>query len=136
MIYVCVEVIRWIGRQPKVTAESVLGGLLVYLMTGLMFSQLYGALADLSKQGLFCGVGDGTHAERVYYSFIAITTTGFGDFTTCTQVGRAISMAEAMFGQVYLVTIIALLVGNMGRTREKVVEWQREQAAEAESAGD
>ena len=117
VLMVAVNVIRWIGRQPVVTGQSVLGGILVYLLVGLMFAQIYGGVGDLSSHDFFCHGGDGTQSDRLYFSFITITTTGYGDFTPCTQLGHALAMSEAMFGQVYLVTIIALLVGNLGRTR-------------------
>lgn len=117
VLFSAVAVIRWIARQPLVTGQSVLGGVLVYLLVGLMFAQVYGGIGDLASSAFFCDQGDGSQSERVYFSFITITTTGYGDYVPCTQVGRALAMSEAMFGQVYLVTIIALLVGNIGRQR-------------------
>ena len=47
----------------------------------------------------------------MYFSLTTITTTGYGDFTSSTEFGRLLSMAEAVIGQVYLVTFVALLVG-------------------------
>jgi hypothetical protein len=114
------KVIQWIGRQPIINGQSVLGGVLVYMLAGLTFAQLYGAIIDLSASNeFFCGMQDSavSQSDRVYFSFSTITTTGFGDFVSCTRLGHAVSMSEAIFGQVYLVTIIALLVGNMGRRR-------------------
>jgi len=114
------KVIQWIGRQPIINGQSVLGGVLVYMLAGLMFAQLYGAVIDLTPaQDFFCGLRDSevSQSDRVYFSFSTITTTGFGDFVSCTRFGHALSMTEAVFGQVYLVTIIALLVGNLGRRR-------------------
>jgi hypothetical protein len=114
------KVIQWIGRQPIINGQSVLGGVLVYMLAGLTFAQLYGAIIDLSASNeFFCGMQDAavSQSDRVYFSFSTITTTGFGDFVSCTRLGHAVSMSEAIFGQVYLVTIIALLVGNMGRRR-------------------
>jgi len=114
------KVIQWIGRQPIINGQSVLGGVLVYMLAGLTFAQLYGAVIDLTpSHDFFCGLADAqvSQSDRVYFSFSTITTTGFGDFVSCTRLGHALSMSEAVFGQVYLVTIIALLVGNMGRRR-------------------
>ncbi len=114
------KVIQWIGRQPVINGQSVLGGVLVYMLAGLMFAQLYGAITDLTPtQDFFCNLKDSevSQSDRVYFSFTTITTTGFGDFVSCLRLGHALSMSEAIFGQVYLVTIIALLVGNMGRRR-------------------
>jgi hypothetical protein len=54
----------------------------------------------------------------VYYSFTVLTTTGFGDLTAATPVGQALSVVEMLIGQIYLVTVIGVLVGNFaGRSR-------------------
>jgi hypothetical protein len=54
----------------------------------------------------------------VYYSFAVLTTTGFGDFTAAEPVGRGIAVVEMLAGQLYLVTVIGVLVGGLvGRRR-------------------
>jgi voltage-gated potassium channel Kch len=53
----------------------------------------------------------------VYYSFITLTTTGYGDFVPLADVARMVAVTEALLGQVYLVTIVALLVSNVGGSR-------------------
>jgi Ion channel len=50
----------------------------------------------------------------VYFSFTVLTTTGFGDFTAATHLGRALAVIEMLVGQIYLVTVIGVLVGNLG----------------------
>ena len=56
----------------------------------------------------------------MYFSFTVLTTTGFGDYTAATSVGRALAVVEMLLGQLYLVTIIGVLVGNLaGRRRER-----------------
>jgi hypothetical protein len=53
----------------------------------------------------------------VYFSFVTLTTTGYGDLTARYDAGRMTAILEALFGQLYLVSIVALLVANMGRAR-------------------
>jgi hypothetical protein len=53
----------------------------------------------------------------VYFSFTVLTTTGFGDFTAATSVGHALAVVEMLLGQLYLVTVIGILVGNLARQR-------------------
>jgi len=117
LILAATRVVMWIGRQRVITGQAVIGGLLVYLLIGLMFGQIYGGIIDLSDIQFFCQHATTSASDRVYFSFITITTTGYGDFTPCTRIGHSFAMAEAMFGQIYLVTIIALLIGNIGRER-------------------
>jgi hypothetical protein len=45
-----------------------------------------------------------------------MTTTGFGDLTAAHDVGRSLAITEALIGQIYLVTLVALIVGNLGRS--------------------
>ncbi len=54
----------------------------------------------------------------MYFSFTVLTTTGFGDLTAATQVGRALAVVEMLVGQLYLVTVIGIVVANFaGRRR-------------------
>ena len=119
ILFAAVMVLRWIARQARkqINLQAVIGAVLVYLLIGLMFSWVIGAVSDLEPSlQYFCTQASVTNSDRVYFSFSTITTTGFGDFVPCTQVGHALAVTETVFGQVYLVTIVALLVGNLGRT--------------------
>jgi hypothetical protein len=62
---------------------------------------------------VFAEGGDGTQADRVYFSFTVLTTTGFGDFTAAQPVGRGLAVVEMLGGQLYLVTVIGILVGGL-----------------------
>lgn len=63
------------------------------------------------------GGTSGTESERVYYSLAVLTTTGFGDLTAAHPVGRALAVLEMVVGQLYLVTVIGVLVGNLAARR-------------------
>ena len=65
----------------------------------------------------FASGTDGTQNARVYFSFTTLTTTGFGDYTAANRGGRALAVLEMLLGQLYLVTVIGLLVGNLRRQR-------------------
>ena len=94
--------------------SSVAGGLTMYLLIGLAISDVIGAVA--TAPGPYFSQGtDGTSGERIYYSFTTLTTTGFGDFTAATDVGRSLAVLEMLVGQIYLVVVVALLVGNVRR---------------------
>ena len=65
----------------------------------------------------FASGTDATQSARVYFSFTTLTTTGFGDYTAAKRGGRALAVLEMLIGQLYLVTVITLLVGNLRRHR-------------------
>ena len=76
----------------------------------------------------------------MYFSYVTLTTVGFGDLTASTSAGRMIAVSEALSGQLYLVSAVALLVGNIGRTivrggRTSDIEEELEGNAEAREKG-
>jgi hypothetical protein len=102
-------------RERGVTAQAVAGALAVYLLLGVAFAIAIGVAARLDDGPWFAQGIDGTTSQQVYFSFTALTTTGFGDLSAGTRGGRALTVLEMLTGQIYLVTVIALLVGNLGR---------------------
>ncbi|HUB75504.1 MAG TPA: potassium channel family protein, partial [Solirubrobacteraceae bacterium] len=63
-----------------------------------------------------------TQSQEIYFSFSTLTTTGYGDLTPALNVGRALSVLEMLTGQIYLVTVIGLLVANMRRRTARAPE--------------
>jgi hypothetical protein len=105
-------------RQFGVTLQAVAGALAIYLQVGLIFAWMIGFVAHVDGAPYFEQHGDGTESERVYFSFTVLTTTGFGDLTAAQPVGRALAVVEMLGGQLYLVTVIGVLVGGLaGRRR-------------------
>ena len=115
-IAVVIGVVRSLKARQKVTVEAVLGVLCLYILVGLFFAQLYGAI-DRLHGSFFAGNVTATPANFVYFSFTTLTTIGYGDFTAGGNLGHTLSVTEGLLGQIYLVTIVSLLVGNLGRTR-------------------
>jgi hypothetical protein len=101
--------------QGIVNTQSVQGALCVYLLLGLFFTFLYGAVAAFGDGDLFAQGTDGDRPLRVYFSFVTLATVGYGDYTAGTDWGRTIAIVEALTGQLYLVTVVALLVSRLGR---------------------
>ena len=107
-------------RRRGVTVEAVAGGLAIYLSVGLVFAWIIGFITHVSSTPYFAQHTDGTVGDRVYFSFTVLTTTGFGDFSAATPAGHAIAVIEMLTGQLYLVTIIGVLIGNfMSRQAQK-----------------
>ena len=62
------------------------------------------------RRALFAEDVAATTANCLYFSFTTLTTVGYGDVTTRTDLGHTLAVTEALFGQIYLVTVVALLV--------------------------
>jgi hypothetical protein len=71
----------------------------------------------INFRSFFVEVNPGSSTDFVNYSFITLTTVGYGDFAAAYNIGRLSSVVEALFGQLYLVSVVALLVSNVGRVR-------------------
>jgi hypothetical protein len=110
-------VARTIRARQGVTLEAVFGVLSLYLLLGMFFAFTYGAIDRLGPHDFFAGEQTATTSHCLYYSFTTLTTVGYGDLTAATNLGRTLSALEALMGQIYLVTIVALIVSNLGRMR-------------------
>jgi hypothetical protein len=115
MIFTMVRGLLTHIREDGVDLQAVAGGLTMYLLVGIAFAQLVGAVAVVANSFYFAQGTDGTSGDRIYFSFVTLTTTGYGDLTPRLEVGRALSVLEVLTGQIYLVVVVALLVGNLRR---------------------
>ncbi len=110
-------VIRRMRETQSVPLDAVIGVLCVYLLLGMFFASVYGALDHLGGKGFFAQGSPATIANCTYYSFTTLATIGYGDLTAATNLGHTLSVSEGLMGQVYLVTVVSLIVGNLGRRR-------------------
>jgi voltage-gated potassium channel Kch len=99
----------------------VLGALSIYFLLGMVYTFAYGALASLDDGPFFAQGTDGTPTIRLYFSFVTLATVGYGDYTAATDLGRTVAVTEALLGQLYLVTVVALLVSRL-RPRRRAEE--------------
>ena len=103
--------------QNEVNAQSVTGAICIYLLFGIMFLFLYGAIAVLGSGDFFAQGTDGSRSLRLYFSFVTLATLGYGDYTAAGELARMLAIIEALIGQLYLVTVIALLVSRIRTVR-------------------
>ena len=103
--------------QGEVNRQSVTGAVCVYILLGIVFTFVYGAMAAIGSGAFFAQGTDGTTSLRVYFSYVTLATLGYGDYTPAGTLGHTVAIVEALLGQLYLVTVVALLVSNVGRKR-------------------
>ncbi len=99
--------------QKEVNAQSITGAVCIYLLFGIVFMFFYSATAIIGDGDFFAQGTDGTRALRLYFSFVTLATLGYGDYTPAGQLGRMLAIVEALLGQLYLVTVLALLVSRL-----------------------
>jgi hypothetical protein len=114
--------IKRVLQHRRVTHETVLGALCAYVLLGLLFAFVFLAVDEFRQTAFFAQPGEHTQAEYLYFSFVALTTLGFGDLTPSTGLPQALTALEALLGSVFLVTLVARLV----------TLWVRDTTADAE----
>ena len=97
-------------RHKRVTYETVLGALCTYVLLGLLFAFAYLALDLVRNAPFFAQPGSHEASEYLYFSFVTITTLGFGDLSPAVGLPQALTALEALLGSVFLVTLVARLV--------------------------
>ena len=109
---IVVGVVRSLRARGSVTVEAVFGVLCLYLLAGMAFALIYGAIATISGTFFADGI-TATGARCLYFSFTTLTTVGYGDLTAKSNLGHTLSVTEALLGQIYLVTIVSVIVSNL-----------------------
>ena len=110
-----IVILRRIVRSPTITVRLVLGALSIYLLVGLAYAYLFPVVAALTRQPFFVQTSTPVTADYIYFSYTTLATIGYGDFTAATSLSRMIAVSEGLVGQLYLVSAVALMVGNIGR---------------------
>jgi hypothetical protein len=106
-------ILDFILKSEKVSREIIYAAILLYLLAALMWAHLYAflELVDPASFNIDISQANVNHMEFRYYSFVTITTLGYGDILPVTEVAKAFSVLEAVVGQLYLVVAVAWLVG-------------------------
>jgi hypothetical protein len=102
-----------IAGEPEVNAQSIIGAICIYILIGMMFLFVYSVVAELGSGPFFAQGTDGTRPIRLYFSYITMATVGYGDYTPAGNLGHTLAVVEALFGQLYLVTVVAVMVSRI-----------------------
>jgi hypothetical protein len=118
---VAIGVVRNLRAAGVVRLDAVLGVLSLYMLIGMAFGFVYGAIDHFGDDPFFAGGEPATVAHCLYFSFTTLATVGYGDFVARSDLGHTLAVSEALIGQIYLVTVVSLIVSNLTparRTRE------------------
>lgn len=116
-LFLSVVLIKTILEETRVTFDTIYGSISVYLVLGLAFAFLYAIFTHFDSGALIYQNGKplekgAMHLQTlIYYSFTTLTTLGFGDINPVAPPVRILSALQAVTGQIYLVVLVARLVG-------------------------
>jgi hypothetical protein len=114
---IAVGLVRDLRATGVVQIQSLFGVLSLYMLIGMAFGFVYGAIDRFGGDPFFTGGDTATAAHCLYFSFTTLATVGYGDFVARTNLGHTLAVSEALIGQIYLVTIVSLIVSNLRRPR-------------------
>lgn len=123
-VMVPATILRTLFRRQSVDFELLWGAISIYFLVGIAFSMAMIITAHFDPQPILFVNGelkDGSFRETIYFSFVTLSTTGYGDITPASNAARSIAVIEAIGGQLYLgiamAAIVSALVGR-GRAQE------------------
>jgi len=111
LLLVAMLILTHVLKDEKVNSEKIFGALSVYLLLGVIWAMLFIVVEFLVPGSLRHGQEQALMgAEMVYYSFVTLTTLGYGDIVPVSQSARALATLEALTGQLFLTVLVARLV--------------------------
>jgi hypothetical protein len=130
--FISLTILTHVLSPRHVTLNTIFGALCVYILIGVMWAHIYSAVQLLQFNldpfglGLILEAGGDVKAVRtqalsalMYHSFVTLTTLGYGDIVPATQTARSLCILEAIVGQIFLVVLVAGLVGHYVSSRPR-----------------
>lgn len=114
-----VAILRNLLSMQRITRSAVGGVLTVYLLIGLFFAYTYEVIRTVSDTAPLRGQGTIDLSAEVYFAFITLATVGYGDLVPANDLVRGLAITQALIGQLYLVSVVALVIGNLGRETKR-----------------
>jgi hypothetical protein len=109
--------LRDLNERREVSAVTLAGVLSIYLLAGMFFSFVYGLIGAIDADVLFGSAGAPDRLNELYFSFVTLCTVGYGDLVPVGGVARAVAVVEMLIGQIYLVTVVSLIVSSLPARR-------------------
>ncbi len=111
--FLVIIILSFIFGEHEVTINVIYASIVVYLLIAIMWRFVYLVLESIHPGSFAIGNSQIDVGRRlyIYYSFVTITTLGYGDITPTTDLANSFSFLEAVTGQLYIAILIARLVG-------------------------
>jgi voltage-gated potassium channel len=111
--FIIITVLSFIFSQDEITIDQIAGAAVVYLLMAIMWIYVYRVIEMIHPGSFYIAQGQSTGQPPsfLYYSFVTITTLGYGDIFPVSTAAKSCAILEAVIGQLYLVITVAWLVG-------------------------
>ena len=114
ILHTIIAILRHLFLVDHVTVDTICASLCAYLLIGVLWALAYSLLGIIESdtfRGAILRFGGGDSVTVLYYSFVTMSTLGYGDIVPISPTARMLAMLQAVGGQLYLVVLVARLVG-------------------------
>ena len=120
MFIAIISIMRSVFLHDEVTSDLIVGSICLYLLIGMFFALVYGSILLITPDS-FSKLSNKSLSDLIYFSFVTLTTTGFGDIVPTHPLTRLLASLEAVIGTLYMAIMVARLVGMhiMSETRKR-----------------
>ncbi len=109
--FTAIMILGYLFREDKVTGDMIMGAVCVYFLMGLIWAFVFSTMETLQPGSFKMAQEPASQPAFTYYSYVTLSTLGYGDITPISAPARSLSILEAMMGQLYLAVLVARLVG-------------------------
>jgi len=113
------SIVRHIVVRREVDQETLLGAVAAYLLIGMFFAFAYKAAGEFGSVPFFGSDGAGTLSQDLFFSFVTMTTVGYGNLVPAANPGQTLAVVEAVIGQLFLVVAVGKIINSFTPKRRQ-----------------
>jgi len=113
------SIVRHLIARRAIDIETLLGAIAAYLLIGMFFAFAYKAAGEFGSVPFFGPAGPGTPSQDLFFSFVTMTTVGYGNLVPAANPGQTFAVLEAVTGQLFLVVAVGKIISSMSRRGER-----------------
>jgi voltage-gated potassium channel Kch len=107
------SIVRHLILRAQIDTETLLGAIAAYLLIGMFFAFAYKAAGELGSGPFFGAAGDGSLSQDLFFSFVTMTTVGYGNLVPAANPGQTLAVLEALTGQLFLVVAVGKIISSL-----------------------
>jgi Ion channel len=107
------SIVRHLILRRQIDTETLLGAIAAYLLIGMFFAFAYKAAGEFGSVPFFGSAGPGTLSQDLFFSFVTMTTVGYGNLVPAANPGQTFAVLEAVTGQLFLVVAVGKIISSM-----------------------
>jgi ion channel len=113
------SIVRHLMLRRQIDTETLLGAIAAYLLIGMFFAFAYKAAGEFGSVPFFGPAGPGSLSQDLFFSFVTMTTVGYGNLVPAANPGQTFAVLEAVIGQLFLVVAVGKIISSIQPRREE-----------------